>query len=62
MPPPLPGAPFVARAPRDLLQIVPGTRGPTERACLGCGKLFTDNSNARRHVRRMHLVGRSVGG
>ena len=46
---------FVARAPRDLLRIIPGTR-PTERVCLGCGKLFTDTSNARRHVRRMHLV------
>ena len=51
---------FVARAPRDLLRIIPGTR-PTERVCLGCGKLFTDTSNARRHVRRMHLVCKSQG-
>ena len=48
---------LVARAPRDLLRAIPGTAGrPSERMCLGCGKLFTDKSNARRHVRRMHLV------
>ena len=44
---------FVARAPRDLLRAIPGT---AEWMCLGCGKLFSDRSNARRHVRRMHLV------